>query len=86
MRRLGGLARAELTRLGTRRTPAGQLSPAQLRTAQLAAEGLSNKDIARHLSVSVHTVEVHLSHAYATLGIRSRTQLANRLPAGRQEP
>src|SRR4051794_20837895 len=35
--------------------------------------------IAQALFVTVHTVEVHLSHAYAKLGVRSRTQLAGRL-------
>jgi len=78
------LAQAELARLDARRTPDGELSPAQLRAARLAAAGLSNKEIARRLSISVHTVEVHLSHAYATLGIRSRTQLASRMAADRR--
>jgi hypothetical protein len=35
---------------------------------------------------AVHTVELHLSHAYAKLGIRSRTQLAGRLTASGQRP
>jgi DNA-binding NarL/FixJ family response regulator len=47
--------------------------------ADLAVRGLSNKEIAQALFVTVHTVEVHLSHAYAKLGVRSRTQLAGRL-------
>ena len=34
-----------------------------------------------YLFVTVHTVEVHLSRAYAKLGVRSRTQLAGRLAA-----
>jgi DNA-binding NarL/FixJ family response regulator len=46
---------------------------------ELAAEGLANKEIAGSLVVSVHTVEVHLSHAYAKLGVRSRGQLARRM-------
>jgi DNA-binding NarL/FixJ family response regulator len=46
---------------------------------ELAADGLSNKEIAQTLFVTVNTVEVHLSHAYAKLGVRSRTQLAGRL-------
>ena len=46
---------------------------------ELAAEGRANKEIARALLVTVHTVEVHLSRAYAKLGVRSRAQLASRL-------
>ena len=74
-------ARSELARVGARRPrPSGQLTPSERRVAELAAEGLSNKEIARTLVVTVHTVEVHLSHAYAKLGVRSRSQLAGRLP------
>jgi DNA-binding CsgD family transcriptional regulator len=70
-------ARSELERLGARRPgAAGQLTPTELRVAGLAAEGLSNKEIAQQLVVTVNTVETHLSHAYAKLGIRSRAQLS----------
>jgi DNA-binding CsgD family transcriptional regulator len=73
-------ARSELARVGARRpSPAGGLTPAEQRVVELAAQGRSNKEIARELFVSVHTVEVHLSHAYAKLGVRSRAQLASRL-------
>ena len=58
----------------------GELTPTELRVAELAAQGLSNKQIAGTLFVSVHTVEVHLSRTYAKLGIRSRGQLAGQLP------
>jgi DNA-binding NarL/FixJ family response regulator len=70
--------RDELGRLGTRTAP-GELTTAERRVAELAAKGLSNKKIAGTLFVSVHTVEAHLSHAYAKLGVRSRSQLAGRL-------
>jgi DNA-binding CsgD family transcriptional regulator len=71
---------SELTRVGARRRrPAGELTETEFRTAELAAAGMSNKEIARELFVTVHTVEVHLSRAYAKLGIRSRGQLAGRL-------
>jgi DNA-binding CsgD family transcriptional regulator len=74
--------RAELARVGARRPqPTGALTPAERRVAELAAGGSSNKEIARILFVTVHTVEVHLSHAYAKLGVRSRAQLARRLSA-----
>jgi DNA-binding CsgD family transcriptional regulator len=70
-------ARSELERVGARRAvPAGELTPAETRVAALAAQGLANKEIARTLFVSVHTVEVHLTHVYSKLGVHSRTQLA----------
>jgi DNA-binding NarL/FixJ family response regulator len=75
-------ARSELTRVGARRPrPAGELTETEQRTAELAASGLSNKEIARELFVTVHTVEVHLSRAYAKLGVRSRGQLARSFAA-----
>jgi DNA-binding CsgD family transcriptional regulator/tetratricopeptide (TPR) repeat protein len=77
-----GQARMDLARLGTGRpVRAGELTAAEKRVAGLAASGLSNKQIARRLFIAVHTVEVHLAHAYAKLGIRSRAQLAGRLAA-----
>jgi len=45
------------------------------------ASGLSNKEVAAQLFVSVYIVEAHLSRVYAKLGIRSRTQLARALGA-----
>jgi DNA-binding CsgD family transcriptional regulator len=73
-------ARSELERVGARRpSPAGELTPTERRVAELAAQGLANKEIARALVVSISTVEFHLSNTYAKLGVRSRTQLAARL-------
>ena len=75
-------ARSELERVGARRrAPAGELTPTERRVAELAAQGLANKEIAQALVVSVSTVEFHLSNTYAKLGVRSRTQLATRLAA-----
>ena len=53
------------------------LTPSERRVAELAAEGLSNREIAETLWVTRKTVEVHLGSAYAKLGIRSRAQLAD---------
>jgi DNA-binding CsgD family transcriptional regulator len=73
-------SRSELERVGARKTPdAGALTQAEQRVAELAADGLSNKEIAQRLVVTVSTVEFHLSRTYAKLGIRSRAQLAARL-------
>jgi DNA-binding CsgD family transcriptional regulator len=74
------LARATVARVGARKpSPRGELTPAELRVVELAVEGRSNKEIAAALFVAVNTVEVHLSRAYAKLGVRSRSQLARRL-------
>ncbi len=52
------------------------LSPTELTVAKLVAEGLSNVQAARALCISHRTVEVHLTHIYAKLGLSSRLQLA----------
>ena len=79
------LARAEHERVpGRRPATSGELTPTERRVVELAAGGLPNKKIATTLFVTVHTVEVHLAHAYAKLGVRSRTQLAARLLADAQ--
>jgi DNA-binding CsgD family transcriptional regulator len=73
-------AQEELARVGGRGpTAPGALTPTEHDVVQLAAHGLTNKEIARQLSLAVHTVEVHLSRAYGKLGVRSRSQLAAQL-------
>jgi DNA-binding CsgD family transcriptional regulator len=59
-----------------RRPSMGELTDAELRVARLAAGGHQNHEIADLLSISVRTVEGHLSSVYAKLRIRSRTELA----------
>jgi DNA-binding CsgD family transcriptional regulator len=70
-------ARGELARIGGR-ARSGGLTPTEERVAGLVAEGLSNKQVAAELFVSVRTVEANLTRVYAKLGIRSRTELASR--------
>jgi DNA-binding NarL/FixJ family response regulator len=82
--RLAEHARSELYAAGARprsEALAGveSLTPSELRVAQLAADGESNKNIAQSLYVTPKTVEVHLSNAYRKLGIRSRRQLPGAL-------
>jgi DNA-binding CsgD family transcriptional regulator len=55
------------------------LTASERRAADLAARGLRNREIAQALFVTIKTVEVHLGHAYAKLGVRGRSQLADAL-------
>ena len=52
------------------------LTPSELRVAELAAAGRTNRQIAQALFVTQRTVENHLTSAYAKLGITARPELA----------
>jgi len=52
------------------------LTPSELRVAELAAAGRTNRQIAQALFVTQRTVENHLTSAYAKLGIAARPELA----------
>lgn len=69
-------ARAELGRIGGRTREPG-LTAAERRVAALVAEGRTNREVAAALFLGQRTVETHLSHVYAKLGIRSRAELAS---------
>ncbi|HXH87979.1 MAG TPA: helix-turn-helix transcriptional regulator [Gaiellaceae bacterium] len=71
-------ARGELGSIGGRKREEG-LTPAEQRVAALVAEGHTNREVAAALFLGERTVETHLSHVYAKLGIRSRTELARTL-------
>jgi DNA-binding CsgD family transcriptional regulator len=63
---------------GERKRPASgwaSLTPAERDVVRLVCDGLANKDIATRLFVSPRTVQAHLSHVYAKLGLSSRVQL-----------
>jgi DNA-binding CsgD family transcriptional regulator len=67
---------------GRRRRPHSQgLTAQEARVARLAGGGQSAAQLAAALSVSVNTVETHLRHIYAKLGVRSRAELVARLAA-----
>jgi DNA-binding CsgD family transcriptional regulator len=70
--------RSEIARVGGRERIEG-LSPSERRVAELAAEGQTNREIAATLFLGERTVASHLTHVYAKLGIRSRTELARHL-------
>jgi DNA-binding CsgD family transcriptional regulator len=95
-RRVGalGLARRaneEIAATGARprkvlQTGLDALTASERRVAQLAADGMSNKEIAQALFVTIKTVEMHLSHVYRKLGISSRAQLDKVLLTPAQSP
>ena len=79
-------AREELRAAGARPrrlalTGVEALTGAERRVAELAAQGLANRQIAQALVVSLPTVETHLHHVFRKLDIASRKQLAEHLRA-----
>jgi ATP/maltotriose-dependent transcriptional regulator MalT len=76
---LADTARRELQLAGGRRRrrteDRDQLTDAERRVAELAADGLTNAEIARRLYLSLSTIETHLRHVYQKLAIRSRREL-----------
>lgn len=83
-RRLERQARAELEASGARlrRTAlsgVASLTPSERRVAEMAAEGMSNREIAQALFVTVKAVKFHLHNAYGKLDIASRAALPEAL-------
>jgi DNA-binding NarL/FixJ family response regulator len=79
-RSFAGRARKELAATGEtahsrRSATLDELTPQEARVAGLAAEGLSNTEIAARMYISKGTVEYHLNKVFRKLGIRSRSQL-----------
>jgi DNA-binding CsgD family transcriptional regulator len=67
-------------RRGPRRRPSSgwdALTPTELKVADLVAQGRSNPDIAAELYLSRRTVQTHVSHILAKLGVRSREHVAD---------
>jgi DNA-binding NarL/FixJ family response regulator len=56
-----------------------ELTPQELQIVQLAAQGLSNREIGDRLYLSHRTVESHLYRVFPKLGVTSRAQLAGAL-------
>jgi DNA-binding CsgD family transcriptional regulator len=51
------------------------LTASERRIAEMATDGLTNREIAQALFVTVKTVETHLAHVFRKLDVRSRTEL-----------
>jgi DNA-binding CsgD family transcriptional regulator len=82
--RLGAVAWAErahkeLDLVRPRRRAPDELTATELRVAELAAAGITNREIARAVFVSEKTVEAHISRVYRKLGIHSRAELGARM-------
>ncbi len=67
----------ELGRVAMRRPAGSPLTETERRVAELAGSGLTNREIAAALFISVHTVEAHLTRVFRTLGLHTRTELAH---------
>ncbi len=81
---LVGQAREELVATGARprritRTGVDALTPSELRVARMAAAGMTNREIAQALFVTLRTVQTHLTHSYQKLEISSREELHDAL-------
>ena len=71
---------------GARKRPARgweSLTPTEIEVVRHAAAGLTNPQIGERLFITRATVKTHLSHVYAKLGVRNRSELAAKA-AGRQ--
>ncbi len=72
---------------GSRKRPAGgweSLTPTELQVVRLTAEGLTNPEIGEKMFIARGTVKMHLSHIYAKLDVRNRSELASLVT--RREP
>jgi DNA-binding CsgD family transcriptional regulator len=71
---------SELERLGRRRGTGGdELTGSEQRVAELAARGLTNREVGAELFISPKTVEANLARVYRKLGIHSRAELGRRM-------
>jgi DNA-binding CsgD family transcriptional regulator len=65
--------------VGLRQHAPGELTATERRVAELAASGLTNREVAKAAFMSPKTVEANLARVYRKLGIRSRAELGARI-------
>jgi DNA-binding CsgD family transcriptional regulator len=73
-------ARVELAATGARPrkavfTGVESLTPSELRVARMAADGMTNREIAQALTVTAKTIETHMRHVFQKLDVERRTEL-----------
>ena len=73
------LAAAELSRVNVRPSAPADLTATERLVAELAASGLTNREVADRTFLAIKTVEANLARAYRKLGIRSRAELGARM-------
>jgi DNA-binding CsgD family transcriptional regulator len=72
-------ARGEMARIGGRPPGPVGLTPTEQKVADFVANGMTNREAADALFLSVSTIEANLRRIYAKLGVRSRTELSRKL-------
>ena len=72
-------ASTELARIHSTAATSGVLTPSERRVAELAASGMTNRDVAAALFITPKTVEANLARIYRKLGIRSRAELGRHM-------
>jgi DNA-binding CsgD family transcriptional regulator len=72
-------ASTEMARIGGRSPGPIDLTPTEQEVADLVGSGLTNREVAHALFLSVSTVEANLRRIYRKLGVRSRTELSRKL-------
>jgi DNA-binding CsgD family transcriptional regulator len=72
-------ASTEIARIGGRSPGPIDLTPTEQEVADLVGSGLTNREVANALFLSVSTVEANLRRIYRKLDVRSRTELSRKL-------
>jgi DNA-binding CsgD family transcriptional regulator len=72
-------ATTEMSRIGGRAPGPLDLTPTEQEVAELVGRGLTNREVAQALFLSVSTVEANLRRIYRKVGVRSRTELSRKL-------